>query len=156
AMVTGRCCAAMRATGVGLALVLVVSVAVASAAGGSAPTHPIWGTPVRAGSLPAEASEVTEVLSVDLDGDGRQDVVVQPTNGSLPAEVGAAAPVFLLTRGNGRFVDETQQLFGGPAPLIVWGRELMTADFNGDNRADIFIADHGHANDYDHSSPLNF
>jgi hypothetical protein len=99
---------------------------------------------------------VTEVLAVDLNGDGRQDVVVQPTDVSLPAQVVSAPPVFLLNQGGGRFVDATKQLFGGPAPAIEWGRELMTADFNGDGRPDIFIADHGHANDPDHSSPLNF
>jgi hypothetical protein len=99
--------------------------------------------------LPSQASEVAEVLAVDLNGDGLRDVVVQPTNVSLGDVVVSAAPVFLLNRGGGNFTDATQQLFGGPAPAVEWGRELLTADFNRDGRPDILIADHGHVNDSD-------
>jgi hypothetical protein len=108
---------------------------------------PIWGLPVDAGMLPPAASAVTEVLPVDLNGDGLLDVVVAPLNASQGDLSVPVAPVFLINRGRGRFVDATQDLFGGPAPAVDWARELLTADFNRDGHADIFIADHGHAND---------
>jgi hypothetical protein len=108
---------------------------------------PVWGTPVDSGMLPAAASAAIEVLPVDLNGDGLLDVVVAPLNGSQGDLSIFVAPVFLLNRGAGKFVDATQDLFNGPAPPVDWARELLTADFNRDGRADIFIADHGHAND---------
>jgi hypothetical protein len=108
---------------------------------------PSWGLPVDAGTLPAAASAVTEVLPVDLYGDGLLDVVVAPINGSQGDLSVPVAPVFLVNRGGGRFADATQDLFNGPAPAVDWARELLTADFNRDGHADIFIADHGHAND---------
>jgi hypothetical protein len=137
-------------------VVLALFLVVASPAGGAASTNPVWSTPVMVGALPAEAAEASEVLTVDLNGDGLRDVVVDPVNAALPTEVVPVAPVFLLNQGNGKFADATRQLFGGPAPEVVWGRELLTADFNRDGHPDIFVADHGHANDVDPSSPLNF
>lgn len=144
----------MVAKGLGVALALLL-VAVSSA-GGATSTAPIWSGPTLVGVLPAEAAEASEVLAVDLNGDGLRDVVVGPVNAALPNEVVPVAPVFLLNQGNGKFVDATQQLFNGSAPAIEWDRELLTADFNRDGRPDIFVADHGHANDVDPSSPLNF
>lgn len=137
-------------------MVVALSLVLVASAGGGMLRAPRWGLPLPAGSLPAEAAEATEVLTVDLNGDGMRDAVVGPVNASLPNEVVPVAPVFLLNRGDGRFVDATQQLFGGPAPASVWDRELLTADFNRDGRPDVFVADHGHANDVDKSSPLNF
>ena len=137
----------VRAFGV-VAVVLVV----AASASGAGTSSPIWGVPVFAGKLPREASEATEVLTVDLNGDGLRDVVVGPLNTSFGDAVVPVAPVFLLNKGDGRFVDATQQLFGGPAPALEWGRELLTADFNRDGHPDIFIADHGHVNDSDPSA----
>ena len=110
---------------------------------------PVWGTPVQSGTLPPQASAAIEVLPVDLNGDGLLDVVVAPVNGSQGNVVIKVAPVFLLNRGGGVFVDATQQLFNGPAPVVDWARELLTADFNRDGRPDIFVADHGHVNDAD-------
>jgi hypothetical protein len=108
---------------------------------------PVWGAPVQSGTLPPEASAAIEVSTVDLNGDGLRDVIVAPVNGSQGDLSIPVAPVFLINRGGGAFVDATQQLFNGPAPPVDWARELLTADFNRDGRADIFIADHGHAND---------
>src|SRR5262249_10612576 len=58
-------------------------------------------------------------------------------------EVQAVAPVFLLNRGGGRFVDATASLFDGTPPAVEWNRQMVVADFNGDHRPDIFIADMG-------------
>src|SRR5438067_2686026 len=141
-----------RALGVAFVLFVVVVLP----ADGATSTAPIWTAPVMVGALPAEAAEASEVLTVDLNGDGLRDVVVGPVNAALPNQVVPVAPVFLLNQGNGKFTNATQQLFGGSAPAVVWDRELLTADFNRDGRPDIFVADHGHANDVDPSSPLNF
>jgi hypothetical protein len=54
-------------------------------------------------------------------------------------------PVFLLNKG-GHFVEATDSLFDGPVPKIEWNREMLVADFNGDGRPDIFIADTGNDN----------
>jgi hypothetical protein len=113
---------------------------------------PVWGAPTPAGTLPPEASEAEEVLTVDLNGDGLRDVVVGPANEALPNNVAPVAPVFLLNQGNGKFTDESRKLFGGPAPDVEWDRELLTADFNRDGHPDVFIADHGHVNDNDPSA----
>jgi hypothetical protein len=99
---------------------------------------------------------VVEVLSVDLNGDGLQDVVVQPSVVSVPAEAVSSSPVFLLNRGNGRFVEATRQLFGSPAPTVDRARELLTADFNGDGHPDIVVADHGYTGALDPASAVNF
>ena len=129
----------------GLGVFAAASVALGASAGGV----PSWGTPVQAGTLPAEASAATEVLTVDLNGDGLRDAVVAPTNLSQGDTVITVAPVFLLNRGGGKFEEATRQLFNGPAPSTDLARELLTADFNRDGRADVFIADTGHVNDAD-------
>ncbi len=116
---------------------------------------PVWGTPVTVGTLPPDASEVSELLTVDLNGDGLRDVVIGPNNTSLGNEIRPVAPVFLLNRGGGRFENATAALFVGSPPLVEWDRELLTADFNRDGRPDIFIADHGHVNDNDSTAPRN-
>jgi FG-GAP-like repeat len=146
----GRTLAKLPTKSLGL-VVMLCFVLVASAGGATSPA-PRWGPPVLAGTLPADAAEATEVLTVDLNGDGLRDVVVGPVNTTLGNAVLPVAPVFLLNRGNGRFADATQQLLDGPAPMIEWDRQILTADFNRDGKPDIFIADHGHVNDSDSSA----
>jgi hypothetical protein len=138
----------LRAAGLAVAL-LALALPGGAGARGTVPAQPVWGAPVWEGALPAEASEATEVLTVDLNGDGLTDAVVDPVNSSFGNQVVPVAPVFLINHGNGRFTNETSKLFEGRPPLMEWGRELLTADFNGDGRPDIFIADHGHVNDAD-------
>lgn len=135
-----------------VACTLAVFLVLAASAGGATSSAPVWGSPSPSGVLPADAYEPGEILTVDLNSDGLRDAVVLPTNASLGNTVRPVPPVFLLNKGNGRFVDATQQLFGGPAPSVEWGRELLSADFNRDGRPDIFIADHGHVNDSDPSA----
>lgn len=135
-----------KVVGVAIALFLVV----AAAAGGATSSAPIWGAPTTRGVLPTDAAEATELLPVDLNGDGLIDAVV----GSYIYEtVRSVSPVFLINHGNGRFTDETSKLFVGAPPQVEWLRELLTADFNRDGRPDIFIADHGHVYDSDPTAP---
>jgi VCBS repeat protein len=122
----------VRVVAVAAALFVVAVTGAAAGEGGVA--APVWGPPVPSGTIGADASEVAELLTVDLNGDGLRDVVVGPNNTSLGNQVVPVAPVFLLNRGNGRFMDATRQLFVGAPPLIEWDRELLSADFNGDGR----------------------
>jgi hypothetical protein len=93
-------------------------------------------TPLRE-AVPAWADEIA---SGDFNGDGLVDVVVSRL-GAVPTDT---FPVtILLNKGKGRFVDATKGIFVGAVPLTQHPRQIVVADFNGDGRPDIFIADHG-------------
>jgi hypothetical protein len=100
---------------------------------------PQYGRPTTAlrEVVPAGADEVA---AGDFNGDGLVDVIITRLGGD-PA---ATYPVtILLNRGKGRFVDATKSIFVGPAPLTQHPRQIVVADFNGDGKADAFVADHG-------------
>src|SRR5262245_23197393 len=86
------------------------------------------------------AGGATELAAADLNGDRRTDAVVTridwPTPNTLPVGI-------LLADGKGGYVDGTATMFEGPVPRTQHGRQIVVADFNGDGRPDIFIADHG-------------
>lgn len=86
------------------------------------------------------ADETTELRTADLNGDGLRDVIIGPL---VYERLEPVPPVFLLNKGGGRFVEATDSLFDGPVPKIEWNREMVVADFNGDGRPDVFIADTG-------------
>lgn len=75
----------------------------------------------------------------DFDGDGDEDVIHAPLDGTAnpsPLEM-------YLNDGNGEYRLDNR-LFGSDVPGLVHPRKLLTGDFNGDGRLDVFVAGHGH------------
>ena len=101
--------------------------------------------PGSLGAIPGIfAIEVTDInvmfrYAGDLDGDGDDDVVI--ASGTNPDEEFTAARGGLILINEG---DDTFDVAQGDRPQGVHPREVLTADFNGDGRTDVFIADHGY------------
>jgi hypothetical protein len=120
----------------------VVSLAVASLAApavlGATPVAPRFTRPTIPLQLITGAA-ADEIASGDFNGDGLVDVIV-----TRLGQEGTKYPVtILVNKGNGRFVDATRTIFVGSPPPTEHPRQIVVADFNGDGRADAFIADHG-------------
>jgi hypothetical protein len=79
--------------------------------------------------------------SGDLNGDGLPDVVVTRIT-YPPAHITHPIGIFLAD-GQGGFKDGSS-MWQGPPAETEWGRQIIIADFNGDHRNDIFVADHGY------------
>jgi hypothetical protein len=79
---------------------------------------------------------------IDIDGDGDLDLV--SSRFLYPAEDRGVPIAVMLNNGSGIFTDATSALFTGGVPTTVWPRDIVIADFNGDGRPDLYIADHGY------------
>lgn len=83
---------------------------------------------------------IEDLAAGDFNGDGLTDVLVVrvrfQTQDRFPVTV-------LLNKGNGKFVDGTRAIFDGTVPQTLQPRQVVIADFNGDRRPDVFIADTG-------------
>ena len=86
------------------------------------------------------ALSVQELASGDLTGDGHDDLVVTRVRWS---SVETYPITILVNDGRGGFRDDTIALFDGPVPRTQQPRQTILADFNGDRRLDIFVADTG-------------
>lgn len=83
------------------------------------------------------------VIAMDIDGDGKSDLIVLSTQSGSLQDVGAAVQV-LINQGNGVFVDESVARLGSSASRtngLTW-THLRTADINGDGRLDFYATGH--------------
>jgi FG-GAP-like repeat len=88
-----------------------------------------------------EVGGLSELETGDVNGDSVPDVVVTrlaypPAHKTYPVGI-------ILGNGHGGFTDGSS-LWDGPASRTEHGRQILIADFNGDRRNDIFVADHGY------------
>lgn len=102
-------------------------------------TLPVYGTPQLLLELP-QTGFTSVLAAADFNGDGLVDVVVARLRFQTPE---VFPLTILLNDGAGGFVDGTSILFVGPPPSVQHPRKIVVADFNGDGRPDIFVADHG-------------
>jgi len=81
------------------------------------------------------------LTAADFNGDGLEDVVI--TKMTFQSTETYKLDI-LLNDGKGSLKLATSSLFGGTVPAVQNPRQVVTADFNGDDIADIFVADHGY------------
>ena len=125
---------------------LLVGASVAPGASLASGVPPRWGAPVVVGHFPFElwnAFWATQIAVADFNGDGHQDILI--AHDSHDAQ--HTFPVtILLGDGHGGFTDGTGSIFAGDVPRTQYPRQIVIADFNGDHRPDVFIADTGDDN----------
>ena len=79
-------------------------------------------------------------IPIDFDSDGNVDLLACQTGVSPPLPCAA-----FRNDGKGNFNDVTSQVLGPNPPKFETARDYCVADFNGDGRADVFIANTGEA-----------
>ena len=79
--------------------------------------------------------------SADFNGDGLEDIVIRRTKFQT---YDTYELDILLNDGNGGMTLVTSAVFSGTVPAVQNPTEVIVADFNGDDRLDIFVADHGY------------
>ena len=126
----------------GLAIPVCACAASLVSLSSAAVTTPIFGAPKTVLTFNGdEVGGLSELETGDVNGDGLPDVVVTrltypPAHMTFPIGI-------LLGDGDGGFTDGSR-LWSGPAARTEHGRQILIADFNGDHRNDIFVADHGY------------
>jgi hypothetical protein len=110
-------------------------------ASAAADALPQWGFGALVASVPLDGANYVPQLAVaDFNGDGHQDILV--TRNSPDAQHTYPVSV-LLGDGKGNFADATSSIFQGGVPQTQSPSQIVIADFNGDGRSDVFIADPG-------------
>ncbi len=99
---------------------------------------------IRPFNSPGVQSPILLSWSVDLQGNGRPDFIA--CHGSYPPDPRAKRPCRILRpQSDGSVLDITRQLFGADAlPSLEHPNRFVSGDFNGDGRADIFVAATGY------------
>ena len=77
----------------------------------------------------------------DFNADGRDDIVIARLQYLTYAAYGLD---ILLNDGSGGMFVATSELFAGPVPTVQHPSQVLVADFNGDGRSDIFVANSGY------------
>jgi hypothetical protein len=121
----------VRALGVLAALFLLTTGTVAG---------PQFGPVREVGASELNIGAGTELTMGDVNGDGIADAVIARIT-YPPAHITHPIGIY-LGDGRGGYVDGSS-LWDGPPARTEWGRQILVADFNGDGRNDIFVADHG-------------
>jgi hypothetical protein len=100
---------------------------------------PVYGEPEQVHTL-YPPTDLHHVVSADFNGDGWSDAL-------LARALWQSDEVFeldiLLNDGDGSLALGTTGVFSGAVPAVMDAREVVLADFNGDGRPDVFIADEG-------------
>jgi hypothetical protein len=99
---------------------------------GSSPAKAVYNVPLGGAQ--------TQLVTTDLNGDGHPDILitVSQDTGIRPMPI-----TILVNDGKGNFSDQTRSLFTNDVPRPENPRQIVVADFNGDGRPDVFIADTG-------------
>jgi hypothetical protein len=118
----------------------VAALALVASAAAAVHAVPRFG-PSRVVATASGVGGMSEQEAGDLNGDGLADIVV--TRLAFPIAHATFPIGVFLADGRGGFRDGSS-MFVGPIPRTQHGRQILIADFNGDRRNDIFVADHGY------------
>ncbi|HEY2073779.1 MAG TPA: FG-GAP-like repeat-containing protein, partial [Gaiellaceae bacterium] len=121
---------------------VVAALLIAASAAGSGAAGPNFGPAREVAASQPDVGAGTELTMGDVNGDGVADAVITRITCCPPQHVTHPIGIY-LGDGHGGYIDGSSIWTGSPA-RTEWGRQILIADFNGDGRNDIFVADHGY------------
>lgn len=93
---------------------------------------------VKRSAISQNASHWETLIPIDFDSDGKVDLLVCGNSNTTSKRTCGA----FRNDGNGNFTDVTAQVLGPSPPAYEAPGDYCVADFNGDGRADVAIANH--------------